>query len=241
MEMLLNEYSSPGQLCSIQGCLDTIDFKDTFLDADHARDSFPDSKISFCKVNEKEDADPEPPFRVSFVSGQDESNIKVLPYIPPNPGPYPQDQPARNSVRFTPVQVEAIRSGVQPGLTMVVGPPGTGKTDTAVQIMHILYHNYPGHRTLLITHSNQALNDLFGKIMERDVPARYLLRLGMGEQDLDTDLDFSRVGRVNAMLARRLELLSEVEKMAKLFGAPIDMAYTCESAGHFWLLHVLSR
>ena len=54
------------------------------------------------------------------------------------------------------VQVEAIKSGVQPGLTMVVGPPGTGKTDTAVQIMHVLYHNCPGQRTLLITHSNQV-------------------------------------------------------------------------------------
>ena len=53
-------------------------------------------------------------------------------------------------------QVEAIRAGVQPGLTMVVGPPGTGKTDTAVQIMHVLYHNCPTQRTLLITHSNQA-------------------------------------------------------------------------------------
>ena len=47
--------------------------------------------------------------------------------------------------------------------------------------MHVLYHNSPGQRTLLITHSNQALNDLFEKILERDVPARYLLRLGMGE------------------------------------------------------------
>ena len=54
------------------------------------------------------------------------------------------------------MQVEAIKSGVQPGLTMVVGPPGTGKTDTAVQIMHVLYHNCPGQRTLLITHSNQV-------------------------------------------------------------------------------------
>ena len=52
--------------------------------------------------------------------------------------------------------MEAIRAGVQPGLTMVVGPPGTGKTDTAVQIMHVLYHNCPTQRTLLITHSNQA-------------------------------------------------------------------------------------
>jgi hypothetical protein len=56
----------------------------------------------------------------------------------------------------------------------------------------------------------QALNDLFEKILQRDVPARYLLRLGMGEQELATTLDFSRVGRVNAMLARRLELLAEV-------------------------------
>ncbi len=32
------------------------------------------------------------------------------------------------------VQVEAIRSGVNPGLTLVVGPPGTGKTDVAVQV-----------------------------------------------------------------------------------------------------------
>lgn len=57
----------------------------------------------------------------------------------------------------------------------------------------------------------QALNDLFEKILLRDVPARYLLRLGMGEQELATTLDFSRVGRVNAMLARRLELLAEVQ------------------------------
>lgn len=30
----------------------------------------------------------------------------------------------RNLVRFTPTQIEAIKSGMQPGLTLVVGPPG---------------------------------------------------------------------------------------------------------------------
>ena len=49
---------------------------------------------------------------------------------------------------------------------MVVGPPGTGKTYTAVQILNVLYHNCPSQRTLIITHSNQALNDLFEKIMQ---------------------------------------------------------------------------
>ncbi|CAB4268433.1 unnamed protein product [Prunus armeniaca] len=156
-------------------------------------------------------------------------------------GPYPQDQPKKNSVRFTPTQVGAIISGIQPGLTMVVGPPGTGKTDTAVQILNVLYHNCPSQRTLIITHSNQALNDLFEKIMQRDVPARYLLRLGQGEQELATDLDFSRQGRVNAMLVRRLELLSEVERLARSLQLPEDVGYTCETAGYFWLLHVYSR
>ena len=62
----------------------------------------------------------------------------------------------RNAVPFTPTQVEAIRAGMQPGLTMVVGPPGTGKTDVAVQIISNLYHNFPEQRTLLVTHSNQV-------------------------------------------------------------------------------------
>ncbi|RVW34799.1 Intron-binding protein aquarius [Vitis vinifera] len=139
------------------------------------------------------------------------------------------------------MQIVAINSGIQPGLTMVVGPPGTGKTDTAVQILNVLYHNCPSQRTLIITHSNQALNDLFEKIMQRDVPARYLLRLGQGEQELATDLDFSRQGRVNAMLVRRLELLSEVERLARSLQLPEDVGYTCETAGYFWLLHVYSH
>ncbi|KAK9863382.1 hypothetical protein WJX84_010246 [Apatococcus fuscideae] len=298
--------------------LRTIDFKDTFLDAQHVRDSFPGHTVQFVDPRGQPDEAPKRPFRVTFpaapqphsegqkgvkrkrgeaaeadeaagteaapaaatsskagskpasaptengtaangnaaaaetdevdataapgaAAAADSTQLIAQSYVPQDPGPYPQDKPPENAVRFTPVQVEAIKSGVQPGLTMVVGPPGTGKTDTAVQIMHVLYHNCPGQRTLLITHSNQALNDLFEKILQRDVPARYLLRLGMGEQELATELDFSRVGRVNAMLARRLQLLAEVEKMAKQFNVAEDMAYTCESAGYFWLLHVLSR
>ena len=69
-------------------------------------------------------------------------------------------------VVFFVAQIGAIISGIQPGLTMVVGPPGTGKTDTAVQILNVLYHNCPSQWTLIITHSNQALNDLFEKIMQ---------------------------------------------------------------------------
>jgi intron-binding protein aquarius len=46
----------------------------------------------------------------------------------------------------------------------VVGPPGTGKTDVAVQIIANLYHNCPNQKTLIVAHSNAALNDLFQKV-----------------------------------------------------------------------------
>ena len=104
----------------------------------------------------------------------------------------------------------AIRSGVQHGLTMVVGPPGTGKTDLAVQIISTLYHNHPDQRTLIVTHSNQALNAMFEKIMQLDIDERHLLRLGHGEEQVETEKDFSRYGRVNYVLGKRLQLLDQV-------------------------------
>ncbi len=55
-----------------------------------------------------------------------------------------------------------------------------GKTDTAVQIMSVLYNNCPGQRTLLITHSNQALNDLFTKVGAKKAKARLGLCGGGG-------------------------------------------------------------
>lgn len=254
---------SAAQWENMPDLLEVVDFKDTFLDSTHLRDGFPDFEVCFVNPDGKENLHPSPPFRIRLpktmkgsahaLSGNSlhDVNLSIQPsekeklivetYIPSDPGPYPQDQPKQNSVRFTPTQIGAIISGVQPGLTMVVGPPGTGKTDTAVQILNVLYHNCPSQRTLIITHSNQALNDLFEKIMQRDVPARYLLRLGQGEQELATDLDFSRQGRVNAMLVRRLELLSEVERLARSLQLPEDVGYTCETAGYFWLLHVYSR
>jgi intron-binding protein aquarius len=258
-------YGDPGaaHYSKMPNQLRTVTFKDTFVDKQHLLDSFPNNKVEF--VGEHA-ADPKPPFKVTFpapapaaepvkkrkkggeaeqvetaTAEQVDNVIRVESFIPPDPGPFPQDQPRTNTVRFTSTQVEAIRAGVNPGLTMVVGPPGTGKTDVAVQILSELYHNFPGQRTLVITHSNHALNDLFVKIMERDIAARHLLRLGMGEQELDTDIDFSRAGRVNSMLARRLQLLAEVEKLARTLEITDDIAYTCETAAHFWLLHVYSR
>lgn len=130
---------------------------------------------------------------------------------------------------------------MQPGLTLVVGPPGTGKTDVAVQIISNIYHNHPNQRTLIVTHSNQALNQLFEKIMALDIDERHLLRLGHGEEALETEKDFSRYGRVNYVLGKRLELLGQVQRLQESLDVAGDVAYTCETAGYFYLYQVMAR
>ena len=214
-----------------------LDFNDTFLDFDHLRASFPGCNI-------QAPSDPSvlvPPFKIAFETVDDAPHVVCKPYAPQRRNPYPKAEVKQNSVRFTPTQVEAIRSGMNPGLTLVVGPPGTGKTDVAVQIISNIYHNFPNQRTLIVTHSNQALNQLFEKIMCLDVDERHLLRLGHGEEALETDKDFSRYGRVNYVLAKRIELLDLVSKLQKSLGVPGDVAYTCETAGHFFMYEILPR
>ncbi|XP_038597174.1 RNA helicase aquarius isoform X2 [Tachyglossus aculeatus] len=232
-----------------------LDFNDTFLSMDHLRASFPGYSV---KVTAGSPDQQVPPFRITFPGksgrgkkrkdadgegdGSEEARTLIVePHVIPNRGPYPYNQPKRNTIQFTHTQIEAIRAGMQPGLTMVVGPPGTGKTDVAVQIISNLYHNFPEQRTLIVTHSNQALNQLFEKIMALDIDERHLLRLGHGEEELETEKDFSRYGRVNYVLARRLELLREVGRLQESLGVPGDVSYTCETAGHFFLYQVMSR
>lgn len=99
-------------------------------------------------------------------------------YTPRNIGPYLVNVPKKNTVRFKPT---VIISGTQSGLSVVIGQSGIDKTDIA----NLLYHNFPLERILLITHSNQALNQLFQKITALNINPRHLLRLGHREEELD--------------------------------------------------------
>ncbi len=77
----------------------------------------------------------------------------------------------------------------------------------------------------MVTHSNQALNQLFEKIIALDIDERHLLRLGHGEEALATTKDFSRYGRVDYILSKRLELLQKVS-ISTLF---IASAFCCST------------
>jgi len=49
-----------------------------------------------------------------------------------------------------------------------------------------------------------------------------------------------RYGRVNYVLAQRLELLQEVSRLQTSLGVAGDMSYTCETAGYFYIYQVCS-
>ena len=68
-----------------------------------------------------------------------------------------------------------------------------------------------------------------------------MLRLGHGEELLETEKDFSRQGRVNHMLKRRLDLLVKVEQLGATLDVASDVGYTCETAQYFYLSAVLAR
>jgi intron-binding protein aquarius len=122
----------------------SLNFNDTFLNMQHVVDSFPDYEI---RANRNQtQTELKPPFRLTFedVPKHDESdenedndekmdsgNEKTLKKVILleeekclKRGPYEFNEPRKNAIRFTPTQVEAIRSGMQPGVTLVVGPPG---------------------------------------------------------------------------------------------------------------------
>ena len=229
----------------------SVDYRDTFLDWEHLEQSFPDRSLEpaqglssnfpppyvlqlFDRANQTEAASSKKRRREQ-MEGDDstKSQIKVSSYRPQNTGPYSMDAPRLNSVRFTPAQTQAITSGSQPGLTVIVGPPGTGKTDVATQIINLLYHNFPKERILLVAHSNQALNQLFQKIIALDIDGRHLLRLGHGEEDLESEASFSKHGRVESFMDNRAGFLAEVERLAASMNIQGAHGSSCETADYF--------
>ncbi|KAI9729699.1 MAG: hypothetical protein M1834_006650 [Cirrosporium novae-zelandiae] len=232
--------------------LTTVNFRDTFQDWQHLVESLPGKTVvpfdatrssfgppyvlqNFIDAAPVTELNPSKKRRRDQVDTppHNQDSIKVSTYKTENTGPYPTDAPKLNHIRFTPAQVEAITSGTEPGLTVIVGPPGTGKTDVATQIINNLYHNFPNERTLIITHSNQALNQLFQKIISLDIDERHLLRLGHGEGDLETETNYSKYGRVESFLDNRALYLTEVDRLAASIRAPGAHGGSCETAGYF--------
>ena len=97
-----------------------LDFCDTFLDERHLRDSFPSFQVIIDGlVSSSLDSNSIKNYRLKIPSSNlhTPATIVAESYLR-------STQSKGNSVRFTPVQIEAIRSGLSKGLTLIVGPPG---------------------------------------------------------------------------------------------------------------------
>lgn len=89
-----------------------FDYTDTFLDAEHIKECFPGVTVESPSV-----AGPASHYRVvisrdNLTPDGSKDKVVALPYELPIQGPYPRDQRPANYVRFTKVQIEAIRSGM---------------------------------------------------------------------------------------------------------------------------------
>lgn len=86
------------------------------------------------------------------------------------------------------------------------------------------------------------MNQIFDKLVLLDLDERHLLRLGHGEEELETEKDFSRYGRVDYVLGERLKLLDRVDKLEQAIVASSGetaaggtAAYSCETAQNFFV------
>ena len=146
-----------------------------------------------------------------------------------------------NQIRYSPRQVEAIRSGLSKGLTLINGAIGSGKTTVAAQIVSNLYHSEPQGRILVITQSKNGLNQLFEKIQKHDIDARHLLRLEQQEDQYAVVNQWDQRGRVNSYLETRLRLLKDVDRLSKSLDVYGAHAENCSNAGYFYKNHVETR
>ncbi|KAG1474953.1 hypothetical protein G6F56_000019 [Rhizopus delemar] len=235
-----------------------FDLRDTFLDWNHLKSSFPNKNIQSSSTE-----DLQPPYLLKLLDDPMEEDqkpakkskkskkvepkattpetLEVESYKLPNEGPYSDNSDKGNQIRFSPPQIEAIYSGMNYGLTVATGPSGTGKTDIAAQIIANLYRNYPDQHTLIVTHNTQVLDEVFEKIPELGVQSQHIIRIGHGDQELSTDASFSKYSRISVTLERRVTLLQEVDQLAQSLSVSGEHGSTCETAGHFYKVHILPR
>ena len=141
---------------------------------------------------------------------------------------------SNKKIKFNENQIEAIKLGIQEGLSLIKGPPGTGKTDIAIEIINYLYQNKKNERILIITHSNNVLNDICKKIIEAGiVDIKHLLRLGQGNKIFEfneKEIDLSLEGKINYVLEKRKIFLQKFLECMINNNIKVYNEYTCQSA-----------
>lgn len=224
---------------------DPMDFVDTFVSEYHLKISFPGAEVDIRPLQGPVHEKDKRGFNVKISEGESGMLVEAESY--PLRRHRTRNQPMRNvnNTAFNEAQVRAISSGISLGLSILAGPPGTGKTACVVQIAATLHNSSPQDRTLIITNTNHFSNDLVKRILRRNVDTLRVLRLGQvkGDAEMSRNSPYSKEGRVDALLKRRLYLLSKVNELALTLSAFEERRgeWSCESASSYYHETVRSK
>jgi intron-binding protein aquarius len=141
-----------------------------------------------------------------------------------------------NTVRFTANQVEAIRSSLSKGLSLVVSHPGAGEFDLATQILLGLYLNHPGQNSVVVCENDAELDVLCSKLQQRFVDTKHILRFGreLDFVDIHSVSTWGKSGRIEAFLAAREELLGVTNALAASLSIAGAYGDNCTNATFFF-------
>ena len=125
-------------------------------------------------------------------------------------------------------------------VTLIRGGPGTGKSECVVNIVAALSRGSTSERILVLTPTVGCVDRLLSKLERgKSIAPRKLIRIGGSGHGYG---NFGPAGRREHCLTRQREILKEVSELSTSLGITASgTAFTCETAGHFYNVHVRPR
>jgi intron-binding protein aquarius len=158
-----------------------------------------------------------------------------------------------NGARFEASEGKFLLRALFRGLTLANYENSISHYDLLAQLILNISASFPKSKILLVCRSNKFLNAICDQVLQRGFDEAYFLRLGQGETAMSDSRDFSKFGRVNFMLQKRLDLLQEVRRIATVLensassgtgygGSDHSIAeaagYSCDAAKHYFLYRI---
>ena len=125
------------------------------------------------------------------------------------------------------------------GLTILRGGPGSGKSEAVAHLVAAL-SRHPDERVLLLSPTVGSVDRLLSKLERgHQVKPRHLLRMGGSGHGYG---HFGPYGRREHCQRRQRQILSRVSILSESLGVTEHgVQFTCETAGHFYSVHVHPR
>lgn len=192
---------------------DEIDFGDTFLNGSHIESSFPTMQVSVTDEDPSGTED-DTYYALRFVAGNKIEARAVRKDFGILLDGCSEGSVAPNKLLFDQHQIAAIAAAMRPGLTLISGPPGTGKTSCMVQIICNLLRGSSEERILVILRTDHALDQFRELINARNVDHARVVQF---KEELDTETSgvWASDNPVDILLYRRNFLLSKTRELSR--------------------------